>query len=324
MKRADLPLSRRLSACASIESNEEQRRLLDRAEASAREWQKNIGQVIADASENGDHSSAQELERSGAGKLHFDAFRANLDEIRVREVRSFDQQTALVFQAQRIATIALISGTLLILAICLAVGLTINQLIARPLLQLVDVIRRLAQRDTEVVVPTVVQRNEVGEIARAIEVFRKSLIELDRTALLRATTDVLPAMVGYINADRRIGFLNREFARWFALGVAGVSEAQGRMMKEVFAYEPLPGVSKELVAAFSGEQQRFERVLVRSDGTQADFDIIYRPHRETRDEVAGVVILLNDVTERKDIDRRLVLTGKTRNWNNLPMSPPMT
>jgi PAS domain S-box-containing protein len=295
---------------ASTESNEEQRRLLDRAEESAREWQKNIGEVIGAAPESSDRSSAQVLERTGAGKLHFDAFRANLDEIRVRELRSFDQQTALVFRAQRVATIALISGTLLNFTICLAVGLTINQLIARPLLQLVDVIRRLAQRDTEVVVPSVVQRNEVGEIARAIEVFRKSLIELDRTALLRATTDVLPAMVGYINADRRIGFLNGEFARWFALGVADVSEAQGRLMKEVFAYEPLPGVSKELVAAFGGEQQRFERVLIRSDGTQADFDIIYRPHRETRDEVAGVVVLLNDVTERKDIDRRLVLQAQ--------------
>jgi PAS domain S-box-containing protein len=127
---------------------------------------------------------------------------------------------------------------------------------------------------------------------------------------LRATTDALPAMVGYINADRRIGFLNGEFARWFALGVADVSEARGRVMKDVFAHEPLPGVSKELVAAFGGEQQRFERVLVRSDGTQADFDIIYRPHREAHEEVAGVVVLLNDVTERKDIDRRLVLQAQ--------------
>jgi CHASE3 domain sensor protein len=57
---------------ASIESNEEQRRLLDRAEASAREWQKTIGEVIGAAPESGDRSSAQELERSGGGKLYFD------------------------------------------------------------------------------------------------------------------------------------------------------------------------------------------------------------------------------------------------------------
>jgi signal transduction histidine kinase/CHASE3 domain sensor protein len=294
----------------AIGSSEEQRRLLDQAESSAREWQKNIGEVISAAPEDGDRSSAFELEHSGAGKQYFDAFRANLSAIRVRERQSFDQQTALVLRAERVATIALILGTLLTLAICLGVGLTISRFIARPLLQLVGVIRRLAMNDTHVMVPSVGQRNEVGEIARAIEVFRTSLIELDRTALLRATTDVLPAMLGYINADRRIGFLNSEFARWFALGVADVSEAPGRLMKDVFPDENLPGVSKELVAAFAGEQQRFERVLVRPDGSEADFDIIYRPHGGAKDGMAAGVVLLCDVTERKDIDRRLVLQAQ--------------
>jgi PAS domain S-box-containing protein len=295
---------------SSIGSDEGQRRLLDDAEASARDWQHNIGEVISAVPEGGDRTLAQELERGGTGKSYFDAFRVQLRDIHVREQRSFRQQTALVFRAERIATIALILGTFLTLAICLGVGLAIRQLIARPLLRLVDVIRRLAQRDTDLIVPSVGQRNEVGEIARAIEVFRTSLIELDRTALLRATTDVLPAMVGYIDANRRIGFLNSEFARWFALGVPDVSEAQGRSMKDVFADENLPGVSKELVAAFAGDQQRFERVLVRPDGSEADFDIIYRPHRGAKDGVVGVVLLLSDVTERKDIDRRLVLQAQ--------------
>src|SRR5262249_5576407 len=67
---------------------------------------------------------------------------------------------------------------------------------------------------------------------------------------------------------------------------------------------------RELVAAFAGEQQRFERVLVRSDGREADFDIIYRPHRNAGDDIIGVVALLSDVTERKDIDRRLVLQAQ--------------
>jgi PAS domain S-box-containing protein len=295
---------------AAIGSNEQQRRLLDQAEASARDWQKNIGEVISAAPAEGDRAAAQALERGGSGKEHFDAFRANLNEIRAREQRSFDQQTVQVLQAQRIATIALVLGTLLTLLICLGVGVTINRFVARPLLHLVDVIRSLARRETEVPVPSMNRRNEVGEIARAIEVFRKSLIELDRTALLRATTDVLPAMVGYINIDRRIGFLNNEFARWFAVSVADLSEAPGKSMKDVFAGDGLPGGSKELLAAFGGEQQRFEQVLLRRDGAEADFDIIYRPHRDSKGEIAGVVLLLSDVTERKDIDRRLVLQAQ--------------
>jgi len=47
----------------AIGSSEEQRRLLDQAESSAREWQKNIGEVIGAAPEDADHSSALERER---------------------------------------------------------------------------------------------------------------------------------------------------------------------------------------------------------------------------------------------------------------------
>jgi CHASE3 domain sensor protein len=77
----------------TIGSSEEQRRLLDQAESSAREWKKTIGEIISAAPEDGDRSSALELERSGAGKQYFDAFRTNLSAIRVREQESFDQQT---------------------------------------------------------------------------------------------------------------------------------------------------------------------------------------------------------------------------------------
>jgi hypothetical protein len=79
-------------------------------------------ELIGAAPEDGDHSSGLELERGGAGKQYFDAFRANLSAIRVRERQSLDQQTALVLRAERVATIALSLGTLLTLAICLGVG----------------------------------------------------------------------------------------------------------------------------------------------------------------------------------------------------------
>jgi CHASE3 domain sensor protein len=80
---------------ALIGSNKERGRLLDEAEASARDWQKNIGEVIS-ATEGGDRSSAQELERGGAGKLRFDIFRARLKDIELRERQSLEQQTALL------------------------------------------------------------------------------------------------------------------------------------------------------------------------------------------------------------------------------------
>jgi hypothetical protein len=48
-------------------------------------------------------------------------------------------------------------------------------------------------------VPSVVQRNEVGEIARAIEVFRKSLIELDRHLSGRSSNFRSSLSLGFID-----------------------------------------------------------------------------------------------------------------------------
>ena len=55
-------------------------------------------------------------------------------------------------------------------------------------------------------------------------VLQNGMIELDRSALLRVTADTIPAMVGYIDASRRVGFLNEEFGRWFDLRVDDVSQ----------------------------------------------------------------------------------------------------
>ena len=112
---------------ALIGLNDEQRRLLDQAETSARDWQKNIGEVISATPEAGDRSAAQQLERSDAGKLRFDAFRARMNEIELREQKSLNEQTTVLLRAERVATIALILGTLVTLAICLGVGIGINR-----------------------------------------------------------------------------------------------------------------------------------------------------------------------------------------------------
>ena len=158
--------------------------------------------------------------------------------MRDAERQALDTQTVVLARAERNATIALWTETLLTLVICALVALAIARLIVRPLTQLADAMRRLARRDLEVSIPGMRQHNEVGAMARAVAVFKKGLIELDRTSLLRATADTLPAMVGYIDTDRRVGFLNAEFAAWFDLRVGDVSEVHGRLLNEAFPVRP--------------------------------------------------------------------------------------
>ncbi len=290
---------------ALVRDDPAQRRRLADAARAARDWQANIGAVIvrkmADPATRGE---ARALEITGAGKRRFDIFRARLRLIERQEERSLGEQDLLVQRVDRLAGIAVWASAIVTLLICIGVGIGINRLVVRPLVILADTMGRLVRRDTAVAVPSLDQRNEVGAMARAVEVFRTSLIELDRTSVLRLTADTLPAMVGYIDAELRIGFLNSEFARWFDLG-GDVAATQGRPLDEVFPGNGFPGRGDALPRALAGEEAGFAQRLAPRDGELRDVEAIYRPHRAPDGRVLGVVTLIGDVTDRKDIDRRM-------------------
>ncbi len=285
---------------------------LSEAEEAARRWQTDVGEPamreMADPATRGD---ALAREARGDGMRLFDQVRDKLDAIRGEEEATLSTQTAVVAQAERGAIVALCVGALLTLLICGAIGIAINRLIVVPLIGLAGVMRRLSHRDLSALVPAIGQRNEVGDMARAVDVFKQTLIELDRTSLLRATTDSLPAMLGYIDSERRIGFLNGEFLRWFDIGAEDVAEVYGRPLGEIFAAVPFPGVDRELETALAGAETRFEHRLGRRGGSGRELEAVYRPYRAVDGEVLGVVTLLTDITDRKAMERRLA--QQTRN-----------
>jgi len=52
--------------------------------------------------------------------------------------------------------------------------------------------RRLANQDLRARVPHVRRGDEIGEMARAVAVFKQGLIEVERTSLLRVVADTVP------------------------------------------------------------------------------------------------------------------------------------
>ena len=300
-----------------ISANADQVTRLAAAETAARAWQTEVGEpAVRDMEDLATRSQAVALEGAGQGKRHFDEFRERLDAIRDVEVRALDVQNATLARAQRNANIALWVGALITLVICGLVAVAINRQIVLPLLRLAETMRRLAQRDLEAVVPGTRQRSEVGAMARAVEVFKNGLIALDRTSLLRATADTLPAMVGYVDVQRRVGFLNGEFTSWFDLPIDDVSQIDGRPLAEVFAKDPFPGAEFELETALSGTETRSEHRLARRGAGRRDVEAFYRPHRAPNGRVLGVVTLLTDITDRKRLERRLASQARTLKRSN--------
>jgi len=299
------------AAIASLEGlvheNPEQLDALRQAEEAARDWQTNIGTVIVrDMANPASQAQARAIESSGAGKRQFDRFRQELSLIEAQEQRSSLQQRHIVRQAERRANRALWASAILTLLICLGVGIAVHRMITRPLVALAEVMRRLARRDTTVEVPSRGQRNEVGAMARAVEVFKNSLIELDRTSILRVTANTMPAMVGYVDRNRNVGFLNDEFGRWFDIGAAGeVGDIQNRPLDQIFANGSFPGRTTELEQALMGNEIKFACELKPKKGAVRDIEGYFRPHRAPDGQVLGAVTLLTDVTDRKDIDQKL-------------------
>lgn len=286
--------------------DEGQGALLEQAVHSARDWQTNIGErIVVEMTSQGSRDHARSIESTGEGKRHFDSFREKLNAIERHEDQSLAVQGRIVQRAERVAMGIAGASAIVTLLICLGVGLAISRVITRPLIQLARTMNRLVQRDTDVTVPSLRQRNEVGAMARAVEVFRNSLVELDRTSLLRTTADTLPAMVGYIDATRQIGFLNGEFERWFAFGGEDVSQQQGRPIEQVFPRGSFPGGEEHLSNALHGEEARIAIRLTRIDGAARDLEAFFKPHLAPDGRVLGVVTLITDVSDRKDIDRQL-------------------
>ena len=285
----------------------EETRLLGDALAAARAWQNEIGEAaIRGMAEPATRDGATQLERDGHGKRYFDRFRAQLSAIEALEVAKADRQNALAASWHRWLQVAIWLAAAVVLTICLLVAVAINRFVARPLIDLALVMRRLSRRDLAVDVPGLRMRNEVGGMARAVQVFKENVVELDRTSLLRATADTLPAMVGYIDAGRRVGLLNDEFTRFFDLGGGDVARCHGLPLAEAFPGGSFPGAGKELDDAFRGAEVRFDHHLTRRDGSERDLEAFYRPHYGADGEVLGAVTLLTDVTDSRAAERALI------------------
>ena len=118
---------------------------------------------------------------------------------------------------------------------------------------------------------------------------------------LRTVADAMPGMVGYWDRDLRCTFANNKYLEWFGktpeqmLGIR-----MQDLMGEALFEKNEPFVRK----ALAGEAQRFQRTLVKADGTTGYSWAHYIPDH-AGDEVRGFFVLVSDVTELKEAQLQL-------------------
>jgi PAS domain S-box-containing protein len=115
---------------------------------------------------------------------------------------------------------------------------------------------------------------------------------------VRYMDELLPAMVAYVDRDYRIEYHNRAYAHWVG---NGSMHLEGRTLQELFGAQVFETIRPRTSEAFNGKLVRYERVHIHRNGVPCRISVQCLPHFSTEGTVAGVFVVLTDITTREDM-----------------------
>ncbi len=165
---------------AMVSDNPTQLGRLDKIQTAMSDWQKNFAEpqikargALADTTSLGEMN--QKLDAS-QGKSYFDNFRALSADLQADEKALLTKRSA-ANDAAVASSINMIWGSLAgAIIIAIAAGLLIGSGISRPLLAMTSAMKRLASGETQVDVPGVGRKDEIGQMAETVQVFKDNAI----------------------------------------------------------------------------------------------------------------------------------------------------
>ncbi|HYP13730.1 MAG TPA: PAS domain-containing protein [Bryobacteraceae bacterium] len=147
-------------------------------------------------------------------------------------------------------------------------------------------------------------RDESGAILRwfgtctDIDQQKQSESERKRSeALLQLVIDKVPGLVSYLDPEARYQFVNQHYLEWF-----GNRAVIGRKVLEVVGEEAFRRAWPYLERALAGEEVRFEEVLPYKHSSARHVRVSYSPDRADDDTVRGVVAMVQDITDQKQME----------------------
>jgi len=128
----------------------------------------------------GSQDQARALEASGAGKQYMDAIRAKVREMADEERGLLKTRNAASDAAARSTEFSNYLTASLTIGISLAALWLISSMVVKPIRNINDAMRTLANGDSASPIPHTGRKDEVGQMAAAVEVFRENAIERRR------------------------------------------------------------------------------------------------------------------------------------------------
>jgi PAS domain S-box-containing protein len=123
-----------------------------------------------------------------------------------------------------------------------------------------------------------------------------------RESQIRLVADSLPVLISYIDAGQRYRFNNKAYERWFG---HRRKDMFGKHLRDVLgdaAYEALRPIVEKVL---SGERVSADRRLAYKDGGERAVHIEYVPDRTEDGRTVGFFALVQDISEREQVERTL-------------------
>lgn len=116
---------------------------------------------------------------------------------------------------------------------------------------------------------------------------------------LKLITEAIPALICYFTREERYSFVNRACEQWAGRPAA---ELIGAHTRELLGEEFHARVQPLHQRALAGEDVRFEHELRNARGELRHLELRYLPDRGPDAHIRGVVVMGNDITERKQAE----------------------
>ncbi len=118
----------------------------------------------------------------------------------------------------------------------------------------------------------------------------------------RLLMDSMPALIAYIDADKRYRTVNRTFEEWYRLPLASVL---GKTVEAVVGAEYYATIKDFTERALAGEQVSYDRTITYPGGRSRDIHAALVPDIGPEQRVRGYYALITDDTERKENEEQL-------------------
>ncbi len=164
----------------TVSDNSTQVGRLEKIRTAIGDWQKNFAEPQIKARATfADTVSVGELNQkldATQGKAYFDSLRGSIKDLQADEQALLTKRSA-ASEAATSSSINMIWGSLAAAVIlALVVGLMIGSGIAKPLLAMTSAMKRLANGETQLEIPGVGRKDEIGQMAETVQVFKENAI----------------------------------------------------------------------------------------------------------------------------------------------------